>query len=308
MPVIAGLTLHNLWKFLADPPNTYARRGTEKRMSKNYRVKENTMTQLTMNVNMKKNLIITLTAAILLSISPLFQACSQEEIQEPKKSSLFIEELEMNLELMFQEVGAKLQQWEKGDKLKFKHIFSAAVKKVYPGLEAQDIFEESFRKAKARDIRAKAEITHPELVELFEQSESYEVAYEGVLNLIDQAEEETQNMYDYMAMREVLAFLEVNQEVITDYFYELREEGKMAKGCGWWKSWGKCLSGIVGGTITGSITGCVAGGVIAGQAGVVGGPIGVAGAAASGCTVVGIWGGIAGGFTGAAASCDGCEN
>ncbi|MEL6256954.1 MAG: hypothetical protein AAFR87_33460, partial [Bacteroidota bacterium] len=67
MPVIAGLTLHNLWIFLADPLNSYARRGTEKRMSKNHRVKENTKVQLTMNVNMKKNLFIGLTAAILLS-------------------------------------------------------------------------------------------------------------------------------------------------------------------------------------------------------------------------------------------------
>ena len=260
-----------------------------------------------MNVNMKKNLIITLTAAILLSISPLFQACSHEEVKAEASENLYLNNYRSNLSEIFESLNQDLATVTKVQDLKFKHLFASALERKYQDKEILERYFQTYRLAKSGNnglIQKSEENTN--FKDLMLSFDSYEEALSTLNHLIEEKAAEEWQIEFYVVMIELLDHFNQHQNFYSEYFSEYKEDEKRAKNCGWWQSWGKCVSGTIGGALTGGMAGCGVGAAVG--AAVVGPPslLSIAGAIA-GCEIGGAIGLVSGALEGAAGSCDGCD-
>lgn len=124
-------------------------------------------------------------------------------------------------------------------------------------------------------------------------------------NLMEELKEKILNDDVTEIEKESLLLLITSQQTAIEFIDNNQDLFKAqaigVKSGGWWKSWGKCASGIIGGVVTGATTLGLAGAAI----GTVVLP--VIGTVSAG--VVGVVGGAIGGaFTGAMVSCDGGGN
>jgi len=258
-----------------------------------------------MNVNMKKNLIISLTAAILLSISPLFQACSHEEvlIERAPNESLFLFQAEMDD--FFSSIDQAIKTNAAGDKFSLKQLFKDVVTNKYTSQDALDNFDHQFKRlSKGFTPNSKSEYT--DFQKLIFSFESYEEAVSVLNQKIEEGEGDEIQLQSYTVMVGILNLFNEHPKEFEEFFRTYEEGEKRAKKCGWWESWGECAAGIAGGVLEGIVGGCTSVGGTAAIVGALGGPFGTAKGAIVGCIGGGLVGAIYGGLNGATGNCDGC--
>ncbi|MEM8892781.1 MAG: hypothetical protein AAGD28_32670 [Bacteroidota bacterium] len=257
---------------------------------------------------MKKNLIISLTAAILLSISPLFQACSHEEVKAEATENLYLDNYRSNLSEIFESLSQDLATIDKVQDLKFKHLFASALEHTYQDEEILERYYHTYKQAKIGNNgliqKSEENIAFKELMHSFD---SYEEAISTLNRLIEERAAAEWQLAHYAVMIEVLDFYNTHQEFLTEYFMEHLGKRAYQKSCEWWRSWGKCISGIIGGALNQGLAGC---GVGAGIGAAVSGPpshLSIAGATI-GCQVGASIGFVSGALEGASSSCgEGCD-
>ncbi|MDW3648671.1 MAG: hypothetical protein R8P61_16510 [Bacteroidia bacterium] len=254
---------------------------------------------------MKKNLIITLTATILLTISPLFQACSQEEvgIEQVRNEEILLFQTE--IQELFSHVSEAMRGNTANKASKLKEVFKNVLWSTYESQDSFDSFDLQYKRMSTGSSLTKAS-EYTELQKLIYSFDTYEEAVSKLNQKLEEGQGNEVEQQTYVVMIGILNLFNEHPDEFEKFFRTKGEGEKRAKKCGWWESWGECASGIIGGALEGIVGGCTSVGGTAAIVGAIGGPFTAAKGAVVGCIGGGVVGAVYGGLNGATGNCDGC--